>query len=249
MLAPQYIEAIKRFEGFSPEAKWDYKQHTNGYGTEAKYPGEKIDQAEADKRFNSAISDAEAQVNKIVPDAPEGVRAGLTSLTYNAGPGWMNSGLGDIVKRGDWASAANRLQQYNKAGGEVNPGLVSRRATEASWFGSGLPPMPEAQNVASPPSVGLPASGPISPLDLLTFMKPGAAQSQPQMPAYSWSPQQQPQQQANAQLYQVPAQQLQPAQFNPLQLGGQRPVNPQYLQSLISRNPAIAGAFRFSGLV
>ena len=32
-LDPQYADAIKGFEGYAPQAQWDYKQHSNGYGT------------------------------------------------------------------------------------------------------------------------------------------------------------------------------------------------------------------------
>lgn len=136
ILDPVYLDAIKRFEGFAPQAAWDYKQYTNGYGTRAQYPGEKIDPATADQRFQAAISDAASTVDKIAPDAPPGVKAALTSLTFNAGPGWTNSGLGEAVKTGDWQTAQNKFLQYNKAGGAVLPALANRRQQEAQWFNS-----------------------------------------------------------------------------------------------------------------
>jgi len=27
---PRYLDGIRRFEGFTPRAQWDYAQHTNG---------------------------------------------------------------------------------------------------------------------------------------------------------------------------------------------------------------------------
>lgn len=162
-LDPQYIDAIKGFEGYSPTASWDYKQNSNGYGTKAQYPGESIDEATANERFQAKIAEAEAHVNSVAPDAPPGVKAALTSLTYNAGPGWSSSGLGDLVRAGDWAAAAERFKQYNKAGGEVNPGLVARRGKEAAWFNPSQPTQtvgPPMSLQAPPLSLAPPASMP-----------------------------------------------------------------------------------------
>ncbi len=169
-LDPQYADAIRGFEGYTPQAQWDYKQNSNGYGTKAQYPGEVIDRATAEQRFQTEIANAQNHVESVAPNAPAGVKAALTSLTYNAGPGWASSGLGDAVRAGDWTGAAERFQQYNKAGGQVNPGLVSRRAKEAAWFGAPLAqtaqaaPLSAPQPPASAPSVpasfqGLPAYG------------------------------------------------------------------------------------------
>jgi GH24 family phage-related lysozyme (muramidase) len=129
-----YADAVKRFEGFTPRASWDYKQHSNGYGTRAAYPGEQIDLATAEQRFSNEFAKAKAHVDSFAPNAPEGVKGALTSLTYNAGPGWSNAGLGRAVQAGDWDGARQHFLQYNKAGGVVNQGLVSRREQEAQWF-------------------------------------------------------------------------------------------------------------------
>jgi lysozyme len=130
-----YTDAVKRFEGFAPRASWDYKQHSNGYGTKAQYPGEVIDRATAESRFANEWSKAQSSVNQFAPNAPEGVKAALTSLTFNAGPGWQSAGLGNAVQSGDYDAAKQHFLQYNKAGGQVNDGLVSRRQQEAGWFG------------------------------------------------------------------------------------------------------------------
>jgi GH24 family phage-related lysozyme (muramidase) len=133
-LASPYVNAIKQFEGFAPSASWDYRQYTNGYGTRARFPGERISREEAEQRFNDELGGAGDLVASNFPDLPQGHHAALTSLTFNAGPGWMNSGLGDAVRAGDWDTARRLFQQYNKAGGAVLNGLSSRRAEEASWF-------------------------------------------------------------------------------------------------------------------
>ncbi len=131
-----YIDAIRAFEGFTAEARLDYAQLTNGYGTRAHYAGEVIDRAEAERRFQAEIAGARATVERFAPNADEGTKAALTSLTYNAGPGWTHDGLGDAVRRGDLEQVRAIFCQYCKAGGDVLPGLVSRRAAEALWIGN-----------------------------------------------------------------------------------------------------------------
>lgn len=157
-----YLDAIRNFEGFTPQAKWDYAQLSNGYGTKALFAGEVIDRTEADRRFRTEIASARTIVDKAVPDLDEGTKAALTSLTYNAGTSWISSGLGDAVRRGDLETARDIFLQYNKAGGEVLPGLVSRRTQEAFWIGSGTlgpagaqpdAPAPSGAEAALPPVV------------------------------------------------------------------------------------------------
>lgn len=135
MIDKNYADAIKSFEGFTARSVWDYAQASNGYGTKAKYLGEVIDQAEAEKRFKSEIAGAQALVEQFAPHLDDGSKAALTSLTYNAGTAWMKSGLGQAVGAGDLDSAQKIFLTYNKAGGEVLPGLVKRRLAEVTWFG------------------------------------------------------------------------------------------------------------------
>lgn len=145
-----YLDAIRNFEGYTPQASWDYAQFSNGYGTRAKFVGEVIDRAEAERRFHAEVSSARSIVEKAAPHVDEGTKAALTSLTYNAGTAWIESGLGDAVRRGDLDAVRDIFQQYNKAGGEVLPGLVKRRAQEALWIGNpGAGSLPGALSVAS----------------------------------------------------------------------------------------------------
>jgi lysozyme len=139
MVAPSYLDAIKQFEGYAAESRWDYAQNTNGYGTRARYAGEVIDKAEADRRFSQAISKAADFVDKFAPNLDDGSKAALTSLTYNAGTAWTQSGLGQAVASGDLDKARSLFLQYNKAGGSVVDGLVQRRLQEVAWFGQGNP--------------------------------------------------------------------------------------------------------------
>lgn len=174
-LDPEYLDAIKGFEGYSPSAAWDYKQSSSGYGTKAQPGDEAIppDQFKAvhEQRFQDEVAKAAAHVDSINPDLPPGARAALTSLTYNAGPGWSQSGLGELVRKGDLQGAQAKLLEYNKAGGEVNPGLVARRQKEATWF-----TQPQAAPVPS-------AGPPVAPMNLappIFAQQPQAAQAAPQ---------------------------------------------------------------------
>lgn len=182
MLDQPYLDAIKGFEGYAPNASWDYKQYSSGYGTKAQPGDENLppDQLKAiyEQRFQDEIRNAAAVVDKVAPNAPPGVRAALTSLTYNAGPGWTNAGLGEAVKSGDWDAAKERFLQYNKAGGEVNPGLVARRQKEAEWF-------------AAQPQASAPQRAPQAPMTLPSAQAPvfpATAQAPPQTPQTPFQP-------------------------------------------------------------
>jgi lysozyme len=129
-----YVGEIRTFEGYDPRAKWDYKQWTNGYGTKAQFPGETIDQNEAQRRFDAELESARGYVKNLGVQLTPGQEAALTDLTYNAGPGWTNSGLGQAVKAGDWDTAKQRFVQYNQAGGAPHPALIKRRNQAVSWF-------------------------------------------------------------------------------------------------------------------
>lgn len=135
-----YLDAIKTFEGFTPKAQWDYAQFTNGYGTKALYPGEAVSPEEAERRFASEIAAARNIVEKHAAGWDEGTKAALTSLTFNAGTRWINSGLGEAVRNQDIEGVKQSFLQYTKAGGEVLPGLVRRRLAEFDWIGSGAAP-------------------------------------------------------------------------------------------------------------
>lgn len=219
-LDPQYIDQIKGFEGYSPQAAWDYKQSSSGYGTKAQPGDENIppDQLKAihEQRFTDEIGRAAAAVDGINPNLPPGARAALISLTYNAGPGWTQSGLGELVRAGDLQGAQQRIQEYNKAGGEVNPGLVKRRTAESAWFGG--QPTPAVQTAQASP-----VATQAAPLNLA----PQAA------PIFS-APEPAPQQRASAGSYfgQMPADQGMAQQ--PILAPQRRPVDISKLRAALA---------------
>jgi lysozyme len=160
-----YLERIKSFEGFTPVAKPDYAQHSNGFGTKALYPGERIDRGEAERRFTQEIARARTFVERHVPNLDTGTKAALTSLTFNAGTKWASSGLGEAARRGDLDAVRERFVQYTKAGGKDMPGLVTRRLAEVTWIGSagaaGAPvEVPQLNMTAAPPPARTSQTGP-----------------------------------------------------------------------------------------
>jgi GH24 family phage-related lysozyme (muramidase) len=134
-LPSDYLNRIKQFEGFYAKPYWDYKQWTSGYGTRASGPNDVVDQAEAERRLQSEIANAAGLVDRFAPNLDPGTRAALTSLTFNAGGKWMESGLGQAIKSGDMDRARATFLQYANAGGQHLPGLAKRRAAEVAWFG------------------------------------------------------------------------------------------------------------------
>ena len=167
-----YLDAIKRFEGFTSRASWDYAQYTNGFGTRAAHAGEVIDRAEAERRFQGEIAKAAEIVDRVAPGLDAGTRAALTSLTFNAGTKWINDGLGQAVKEGRLEDAQRIFLQYTKAGGEDLSGLVKRRLEEATWFASVAPD--DADPAAPAPTSGT-RHATAAPRDDVTDVTPARA--------------------------------------------------------------------------
>jgi GH24 family phage-related lysozyme (muramidase) len=182
-LDPALINAVKGFEGYAARPKWDYRQYTSGFGTRASGPSEVIDRATAESRLQDALRGAAGQVDAAFPGLSPGTRNALTSLTYNAGPGWMKSGLGDAIRAGDMDRAKTIFGQYNHAGGAVSDGLTARRTQEASWFDQ-APPRPPMSIPQQAPQMGgapLPLFAPQQPPPMQQ-QAPQALQGAPQAP-------------------------------------------------------------------
>lgn len=144
---------VQKFEGYNPKPYWDYKQWSVGYGTRASGPNDTIDKAEADRRLQSELDQARGFVSQRFPNLAPHQADALTSFTYNLGPGWMHgpTRLRAAIEAGDYQTAAQVMQQYNKAGGEVLPGLQKRRAAEAAMFLGGPAPTSLLQTPGAPP--------------------------------------------------------------------------------------------------
>lgn len=133
------VESIKSHETFSPNAYYDYKQYSIGYGTPASSKSESIDEEEATRRLMQRISSEREFVKQY------GVRHGynwndcqidaLSSFRYNLGAGGFEQLTGG--GRRDNNTIAQKMLEFNMAGGKVQSGLVIRRKSESDWFKSG----------------------------------------------------------------------------------------------------------------
>lgn len=133
-ITPGLVAFIKKQEGFSAKAYWDYKQYTNGYGTRAASATETIDEATATARLMAEIAAADHQITAKYPNLPLGQHQALLDLTYNAGFGWSEGSLGAAVAAQKIDTIKADILLYNHAGGQVLPGLTARREAEVSWF-------------------------------------------------------------------------------------------------------------------
>lgn len=119
---------------------------TIGYGTTV-YPGERnvmpgdtCTEAEAEswlrlrmEMYEAAVRNAlERPINQPMYDA-------LVSIAYNIGASALvQSTLMRRLNAGDYLGAAEEFDRWNKAGGRVLPGLVSRRDAEQALFNAGI---------------------------------------------------------------------------------------------------------------
>lgn len=172
-LPQDLVEATKLSEGFEPRAKWDYKQYSVGYGTRAS-AGQNITREEAEVELRKELAGDAMAVSKAFPtlrQTNEGAWKALVSLSHNSDRTWMNAGLGREVNKaiqtGDWSDVQRVFMQYNRAGGQMLPGLANRRAREVQWFTQG------AGQPAAPAAAGGPAVGPAPTGDQPGLIEPG----------------------------------------------------------------------------
>lgn len=93
-------------------------------------------EAEGEAMFRRELAKHEAAVQRMVTvDINQNEADALISFSYNCGIGALqNSTILKRLNKGDRAGAAQAFALWNKGGGKVLPGLVSRRAREASLF-------------------------------------------------------------------------------------------------------------------
>ena len=131
---------IEQFEGFSdkpyrdPVGVW-----TIGFGsTKGVGPGSPhVTRAQAEARLMREV-DAEygAAINALGLPLNQNQFDALVSFVYNVGPGGVapSTGVGRALRARDWNAAADRLLQWDKAGGRRLLGLTRRRQAERALF-------------------------------------------------------------------------------------------------------------------
>lgn len=129
-----YLDKLAGKKYWSPGYKGLW---TIGYGcTEGVTEGMVWTQAQATKRLQVEIAKHEVAVSKMIKKPiNQNQFDAIVSLSYNIGSGAVSKS--SVVRKfneGDVAGAADAFLAYNKAGGKVYPGLVTRRAAERKLF-------------------------------------------------------------------------------------------------------------------
>jgi peptidoglycan hydrolase-like protein with peptidoglycan-binding domain/GH24 family phage-related lysozyme (muramidase) len=134
------LEMIKSFEGFAPNAYWDHKQWSIGYGSFAGSNRSKPDIAGpiSKERAETMLRDHVQQFSNDVErwnrvgnyKWNEGQKGALISFAYNIGS------IGQLTDQGkrDNATIARKMPEYSNASGQSVPGLVNRRRVEQQKF-------------------------------------------------------------------------------------------------------------------
>lgn len=132
------FDLVAKFEGFRahaylcPAGVW-----TIGYGfTKGVKKGDAITKGQADARLAHELDDFADGVKKLVKVPLKQCQFdALVSFVFNVGVGALrDSTLLKLLNAGNYAGAADQFTRWNKAGGKVLPGLVTRRAAEKEMF-------------------------------------------------------------------------------------------------------------------
>ena len=131
-------DIIKRFEGCKltayrcPADVW-----TIGYGsTRNVKEGMVISEAEAFARLMMDMQEAgEAVESYVKVPLNDNQFAALVSFVFNVGAGaFRKSTMLKMINSGQYLTAAEQFNRWTKAGNQVLPGLVKRRAAERALF-------------------------------------------------------------------------------------------------------------------
>ena len=136
---------IKKYEGFMPEPyRCPGGIPTIGYGSTRYENGDevsmddcKIDRERAEEILLYYIKEVADQVRSVVKHKLEDHQeAALISFTYNLGIGNLKrSTLLQLINRGpENQNIPNEFRRWNKAGGKVLAGLITRREEEAKLW-------------------------------------------------------------------------------------------------------------------
>ena len=150
-VSKEFMDVLKKLEGFSPKCFWDYKQVSTGYGTVCS----QCKSQQTAGTHTITMEEAEAallrELQKFV-DTVYNFSKGyqikfkqhefdaLVSFSYNVGGNWANdkgNGLHQALKSGVTGSAmVYRFLLYGSAGKEYI--LLGRRTVEANMFINGV---------------------------------------------------------------------------------------------------------------
>lgn len=136
------LKFIEDAEGFSPKAYRDGGGvWTIGFGTthtdgSPVQEGMTCTRSQAELWMAADTASVQTAINQLVKvPLKQGQFDALTSFTYNLGIGaFRGSTLLKLLNQGKYIMAQAEFARWNKDGGAVVPGLVSRRFREARLF-------------------------------------------------------------------------------------------------------------------
>ena len=142
------VELIKKFEDFFEYPYEDYGQYSVGYGTRCtgedleRYTREGITKEEATKLLKEFIASFEAPLNRFAQKHDlrwsQNQFDALLSFTYNVGTSWMTDLNGLVTRAVINGTTGNEfifaMTMWCTAGGQVLPGLITRRLCEANLY-------------------------------------------------------------------------------------------------------------------
>lgn len=108
------IEHVAKWEKFQPNKFFDVVGDNIGYGTAAR-GRETITEPEARRELVGALDTYLAEIDRINPNLPAGIRNALASLAFNTGGAWLHLDL----------APGDRRRNYNEAGGLNLRGLIA----------------------------------------------------------------------------------------------------------------------------
>ncbi|MGY4639071.1 lysozyme [Pseudomonas sp. TE24901] len=132
------LSLIKSFEGLRLKSYQDsVGVWTIGYGaTRGITAGMTITSEQAERMLVNDIGRFEPEIERLVKvPLNQAQWDALMSFTYNLGGANLGSStLLKLLNAGNYASAAEQFQRWNKAGGQVLAGLTKRRLAERAMF-------------------------------------------------------------------------------------------------------------------
>lgn len=137
-IGPKGLALIKRSEGLRLKAyKCPADVPTIGYGSTGPHVrmGMTITEAEAEALLRKDLERFEQGVVAMGGQMTPGQFSALVSFAFNLGLNALRKST--LLKKhlaGDYEGAAQEFAKWNRAGGRVLPGLVTRRADEAALY-------------------------------------------------------------------------------------------------------------------
>lgn len=144
-LSKEGLELLKKHEGFRssaylcPAGVWTIGYGSTFYEDGRKVsPGDKISEEEATRLLIKVAKDFEREIlERVKVPLNSNQLSALVSFVYNIGVGaFSSSTLLRVLNQGNYQEASKQLLRWNKGGGRVLPGLVTRRKEEKQLFES-----------------------------------------------------------------------------------------------------------------